>query len=145
MDQNARDVVSECTNIPRPDGTTLEIGEMVNPDTGIMTRYEEIWSDEELEGVQATFIKNGAGTRWQASVGNWQMGMGRTDGKFWAWQATKNSSSGQWSILFITPKMVDEIPLKFLPEIFDSEWVEGSEIVWEGERWNILEHSESLK
>ncbi|KID80361.1 sodium/nucleoside cotransporter, partial [Metarhizium brunneum ARSEF 3297] len=32
---------------PQPDGSTLEKGRMVNPDTGRETAYEEIWDDEE--------------------------------------------------------------------------------------------------
>ncbi|KAG5992349.1 hypothetical protein E4U54_003671 [Claviceps lovelessii] len=32
---------------PQEDGTTLEKGRMVNPDTGIETDYEEVWWDEE--------------------------------------------------------------------------------------------------
>lgn len=32
---------------PQPDGSTLEIGSMVNPDTGRDTPYEEIWDDED--------------------------------------------------------------------------------------------------
>ncbi|KAG8413898.1 hypothetical protein J3459_015059 [Metarhizium acridum] len=32
---------------PQADGSTLEKGSMVNPDTGLETAYEEIWDDEE--------------------------------------------------------------------------------------------------
>ncbi|KAI1331070.1 hypothetical protein F5Y16DRAFT_360452 [Xylariaceae sp. FL0255] len=37
---------------PRPDGKSLETGSMINPATGIMTDYEELWADEELGGVE---------------------------------------------------------------------------------------------
>lgn len=33
---------------PQTDGTTLETGHMVNPDTGIVTAYEEVWADEDI-------------------------------------------------------------------------------------------------
>lgn len=117
---------------------------MVNPDTGIFTPYEEVWRDEQLpENVRATFITNETRTRWQACVGDWQLGMGRTvAGAFWAWQATKNMSGGQWSTVHKTPETLDEKFLKMLPEKFDSEWAEGAEICWEGERWIVLEHCE---
>ncbi|KAF9471933.1 hypothetical protein BDN70DRAFT_766668, partial [Pholiota conissans] len=29
-------------------GKTLEVGEMINPDTGLMTSYEEVWEDKHL-------------------------------------------------------------------------------------------------
>lgn len=43
--ENATD---EGDMYPQSDGTTLEIGQMVNPDTDIVTAYEEIWDDEDI-------------------------------------------------------------------------------------------------
>lgn len=34
---------------PQPDGTTLEKGAMLNPDTGRITDYDELWDDVEPE------------------------------------------------------------------------------------------------
>ncbi|KAH0559921.1 hypothetical protein GP486_003559 [Trichoglossum hirsutum] len=34
---------------PQQDGSTLEIGKMINPATGKMTDYEEVWEDLEVE------------------------------------------------------------------------------------------------
>ncbi|KAI1337845.1 hypothetical protein F5Y15DRAFT_425547 [Xylariaceae sp. FL0016] len=36
---------------PQPDGTTLELGRMVNPATGKETDYEEVWTDVDAEGI----------------------------------------------------------------------------------------------
>jgi hypothetical protein len=40
-------VVDEGDMFPQPDGRTLETGEMVNPATGELTKYEESWIDVE--------------------------------------------------------------------------------------------------
>lgn len=45
------DATDEGDNYPQPDGTTLEKGAMVNPDTGLETDYEEVWIDEEPKPV----------------------------------------------------------------------------------------------
>ncbi|KAJ6524492.1 hypothetical protein B0H19DRAFT_898240, partial [Mycena capillaripes] len=82
------DVVDVGSNTPLPDGRTLEAGEMVNPATGILTPYEEIWRDEECD--EAVFVRNVEGSVWRARVGEWQLALGRTvRGEFWAWQAQK--------------------------------------------------------
>ncbi|KAI1426709.1 hypothetical protein F5Y12DRAFT_783750 [Xylaria sp. FL1777] len=44
-------VVDEGDIFPQDDGRTLETGRMVNPATGQMTSYEEVWSDLEAEGI----------------------------------------------------------------------------------------------
>ncbi|KAF8172825.1 hypothetical protein K438DRAFT_1851199 [Mycena galopus ATCC 62051] len=62
------DVVDVGTNTPLPDGRTLEAGEMVNPATGILTAYEEIWRDEECS--EALFVRNIAGSVWRARAGH---------------------------------------------------------------------------
>ncbi|KAI2637528.1 hypothetical protein GGS21DRAFT_483444 [Xylaria nigripes] len=44
-------VVDEGDIFPRADGHTLETGQMTNPTTGIMTDYEEIWTDLDASGL----------------------------------------------------------------------------------------------
>lgn len=41
---------------PQPDGTTLETGHMLNPDTGIVTAYEEVWDDKDIPSVNTDQI-----------------------------------------------------------------------------------------
>lgn len=48
--ENATD---EGEMYPQPDGTTLETGFMVNPETGIITGYEEVWDDDNVESTDA--------------------------------------------------------------------------------------------
>ncbi|KAJ6553966.1 hypothetical protein DFH09DRAFT_1166349 [Mycena vulgaris] len=88
------DVVDVGTNTPLPDGTTLEEGEMVNPATGALTAYEEVWRDE--ESASALIMRSVASAAlpvsvWRARVGDWQLALGRCrGGEFWAWQAERN-------------------------------------------------------
>ncbi|KAI1281429.1 hypothetical protein F5Y07DRAFT_296475 [Xylaria sp. FL0933] len=44
-------VVDEGDIFPQDDGRTLETGRMVNPATGQLTDYEEVWSDLEAESI----------------------------------------------------------------------------------------------
>lgn len=41
---------------PQSDGTTIEKGHMVNPDTGIDTEYEEVWDDEDVHSTDTTQV-----------------------------------------------------------------------------------------
>ncbi|KYK54260.1 hypothetical protein DCS_06217 [Drechmeria coniospora] len=45
MTNDAEAVVDEGDMVTQPDGTTLEMGSMVNPATGKDTSYEEVWRD----------------------------------------------------------------------------------------------------
>ncbi|KAI1182861.1 hypothetical protein F5B17DRAFT_443904 [Nemania serpens] len=44
-------VVDDGDIFPQEDGRTLETGRMVNPATGKLADYEEVWTDLEAEGV----------------------------------------------------------------------------------------------
>ncbi|RDB23851.1 hypothetical protein Hypma_009225 [Hypsizygus marmoreus] len=128
------------TNTTLPDGTTLEIGEMIDPRTGKITPFEEIWRDrEEGDPGSVLFIRNVSGTIWQARVGRWQMGLGRRrDGVFWAWQAERDHES-KWKIKHSTEGVAtDEVV--WLPESGKiKEWLEGSTVMWLGDEWIVLE------
>ncbi|TFK37599.1 hypothetical protein BDQ12DRAFT_147656 [Crucibulum laeve] len=145
--QNASEVLDQGTCTQLPDGATLEIGEMINPETGKITPYEEIWEEEDLEeDARALFIKNAIGSAWYARVGRWQLAMGRMpkDNAFWAWQARRNKVEGssneaedEWTLLYATPG-VDRTTVKFLPKNIP-EWQEGSAVEWNGELWDVIE------
>lgn len=123
-------------NTSLPDGTTLEAGEMVNPATGNMTLYEEVWKDEEHE--TGLFIREKSGASWQARVGEWQMALGRnTDGVFWAWQAARYEDG--WRVVYST----DVAEADMLPEDID-DWVEKSTVEWAGKEWEVLEGSSGI-
>ncbi|KAI1153043.1 hypothetical protein F4825DRAFT_282474 [Nemania diffusa] len=57
--------VDEGDMFPQDDGRTLETGRMVNPATGKLTDYEEIWSDPEPEDGIPEADQNSAGLTGQ--------------------------------------------------------------------------------
>jgi len=119
------------SNTELPDGTTLEKGEMVNPATGKMTSYEEIWRDETFDDG-ALFLRNVSSTIWYARIGSWQLALGRDfSGNFWAFQA--HLLDLKWTTVHSTSGAV-----KLLPDD-TSNWVEGKEVQWNGDQWLILE------
>ncbi|KAG5641121.1 hypothetical protein DXG03_005961 [Asterophora parasitica] len=129
------------TNTTLPDGTTLEVGEMVNFETGKMTQFEEIWTDEEeTDGQTVLFVKNASGTTWQARAGNWQLALGRAEGGvFWAWQAEK-TPGGEWQTRYSSKSGKEGRGAVFLPEDGALEgWEEESSVEWEGDVWVVLE------
>lgn len=46
---------------PQPDGSTLEKGRMVNPDTGLDSAYEEVWDDEEPLPARCVVLRHEEG------------------------------------------------------------------------------------
>jgi hypothetical protein len=107
---------------------------MINPATGILTSYEEIWRDE--EHTDAVFVRNAAGSVWRARAGPWQLALGRNAvGEFWAWQAQKNASEEVWTRRFSTHLGVGSE--EYLPEEC-LRWEQGSAVEWGGERWLVL-------
>ncbi|KAG6005236.1 hypothetical protein E4U21_000315 [Claviceps maximensis] len=53
---------------PQEDGTTLEKGRMVNPDTGMEMDYEEVWWDEEHDVPRECLAGAGSGTGQECVV-----------------------------------------------------------------------------
>lgn len=45
------EVKDEGYMYPQPDGTTLEKGAMAHPETGLITKYEEVWQDLEPQPI----------------------------------------------------------------------------------------------
>ncbi|KAJ7153589.1 hypothetical protein C8R43DRAFT_1002674 [Mycena crocata] len=138
-------VVDVGRNTPLPDGTILEAGEMVNPETGALTGYEEVWRDEEF--TTALFVRNVARSVWRARVGGQQLALGRTNtGEFWAWQAKKKGDA--WVCAYSTINShdgglaADVNFFAFLPEDSDCrEWETGLTVEWMGETWEVLVHN----
>ena len=109
---------------------------MVNPQTGKIASYEEIWRDEDVGEVDTVlFAKNTEGTTWRARVGRWQVTLGRgTDGIFGAWRVEKCEEG--WKIMDLT----DNDKMKLLLEGHDlAGWVEGTTVEWDAEEWVVLE------
>ncbi|KAI0546235.1 hypothetical protein F4679DRAFT_418345 [Xylaria curta] len=53
-------VVDEGDIFQKEDGGTLETGQMVNPATGKLTDYEEVWADLEAEGIPGINLNSDA-------------------------------------------------------------------------------------
>ncbi|KAF8064125.1 hypothetical protein FPV67DRAFT_203492 [Lyophyllum atratum] len=140
IDSRTTDQVEDSgINTNLPDGTTLEEGEMVNPETGKITPFEEIWLDEEEKDAETVlFLKNDSGTTWQARVGGWEIALGRAkDGVFWAWQAEKLGE--EWTIRYSTTSVVHG-HIVHLPNNREVEdWKEGSIVEWAKDKWEVLE------
>lgn len=110
---------------------------MVNPATGKMTPYEEVW----IDGDEAPGLFVSRSSAWQGRVGNWQLALGRDDDVFWAWQA-KRAESGGWNLVYSTDagKSVERL-VNFLPEGEASkDWKADSLVSWKGEIWKVIEH-----
>ncbi|KAI0191138.1 hypothetical protein EV127DRAFT_69306 [Xylaria flabelliformis] len=60
-------VIDEGDIFPQDDGRTLETGRMVNPATGKLTSYEEVWTDLETEGIPE--VNPGSDTTTQQARG----------------------------------------------------------------------------
>ncbi|KAF5314276.1 hypothetical protein D9619_011849 [Psilocybe cf. subviscida] len=128
-------VVDTGTNSTISPGVTLEVGEMVNPETGKMTAYEEIWEEPRLESVSAMFIRNVAGTVWHARVNQWQIALGRdAEGRFWAWQAVKRAGS-EWDVIYATG---DKSRVHLLSKETEN-WKKGEKQAWDGDMWVVLD------
>ncbi|KAF7320803.1 hypothetical protein HMN09_00166700 [Mycena chlorophos] len=132
------EVVDVGYNEPAAEGGTLECGEMVNPATGQMARYEETWHDEEHDG--GIFLVNAAKTIWRAWVGRRQLALGRTfvgnpnetEAVFWAWEASR-LDSGEWQRGHATDRMGQS---EYLPDEARG-WKKRVE--WHREEWIVVE------
>ncbi|KAJ4487731.1 hypothetical protein J3R30DRAFT_3695324 [Lentinula aciculospora] len=122
-------------NTTLSDGTILEKGEMVNPETRKITAYEEVWRDEKSNSDGAVFLQNVTSNGWYARVGSWQLALGRNSADvFWAFQA--HLLDQRWDIVH-SVGFTDSVTL--LPEDI-SDWTEGEEVTWNSDRWRILEN-----
>ncbi|KAL1738611.1 hypothetical protein HDZ31DRAFT_50717 [Schizophyllum fasciatum] len=123
--------VEDCgTMTVLPEGRSLERGTMVNPDTGALTDYEELWREEEAS--HATIVRRGDGRVWKAHVGNWQLEVGRDDRSCWAWQACWRGGSANWHVLHKTENVGEAT---FLPDGHHRL------LEWARDYWEILEYS----
>jgi hypothetical protein len=116
---------------------------MLNPETGLLAAYEEVWEDVHIEQhATVTFLRNKAGTVWRARVGHWELAMGRRPGgndgeAFWAWQGAFKIGEGVWELVYKSGNIGEEEGRHLPGEV--TEWVEGSDVQWNADVWAILE------
>ncbi|KAF3941910.1 hypothetical protein ABW19_dt0203846 [Dactylella cylindrospora] len=94
-------------NYPNDEEIALETGSMVNPDTGELTDYQEVWKDVVPEkGSRVEFWEYSGGYSVGEDdrgiigiVGGYAIGVGRTEGEFWTWRAVDVEKEG-WRLVY---------------------------------------------
>lgn len=134
------DATDEGDMYPQPDGTTLEKGAMVNPDTGNLTDYEELWDDSELsDGTPCVVLQTESeeeGCRGMVILlGEYCQGFMRV-GREITLERWKKTRDGQWRREFRLGN--GELPCgKEL--LFTSKIRVGEEVVLGGRSWKVVE------
>ncbi|KAI3337001.1 hypothetical protein HD806DRAFT_24278 [Xylariaceae sp. AK1471] len=150
----AEDVVDEGDVFPQDEGHTLETGRMMNPATGKLTNYEEIWSD-----LDARRIIDGRSSQQQAArcfvlelrddareqrgmvicLGGYSQGIARIGDKFaaerWLWE------DGKW----LRKYRVGDLSIPNPEDLYSTALSLGEEVKSEDplQRWRVVEMSES--
>lgn len=151
VDSRTRDPKSatdEGDMLPQPDGTTLEIGRMVNPATGVETDYEELWRDGASENVPAlakwTVLRIQDESQQKrgmfVQLGQYAQAVLRVGDIFTAERWEWDSSQSRWVGTF---KVGDDeaFPLDDLIPTFQEAHHAGEEIeAWSG-IWSVLDAS----
>lgn len=122
---------------PQPDGTTLEEGVMLNPDTGINTAYEEVWQDDDVLSTDTSQVcavlkyENSDGRGLVIKLGNYCQGFIRIGENICVerWQ-----SNGQ---AIRTVRIgTDELPCQLAIE---RNFTLGEEIISGDRCWTVVE------
>jgi len=143
----------------QPDGKTLERGEMVNPATGTMQAYEELWRDEEVHLVP------GEDKKWSVvlvlqdevngvkgmvvRIGKWCQGIlkvvsqgeegneiSETSVERWLWvDGSMDGSNGNWKRVMKLGRLFLPCSLTFEPERI----ADGSQIAFGDYKWVVEE------
>lgn len=153
----AESVKDEGDMYPQPDGSTLETGRMVNPDTGLETDYEEVWRAVQVEsstnGPQCVVLElyddddddedeedDSTGTRGMAiRLGQYCQAMMRA-GDDVTVERWVRRAEGTWDQLFRTGH--GHFPNKLLHESKGARMRVGDQTDVEGTTWTVVEYAE---
>lgn len=123
---------------PQDDGSTLEKGSMVNPDTGIDTAYEEVWDDEEPRQTTSEQVcvvlryEDGDGRGLVVRLGRYSQGFFKIGEDVslerWEW---KDSRAVQ-----VVSMGKGEFPCK---ETLERVYKLGEEVVIGDKKWTVVE------
>lgn len=140
---------------PQPDGVhTLEVGQMVNPETGKLTRYEESWVDLKVAVTEV----GGEGKRWSVvlgledevngvkgmvvRVGQWCQGIIKARGEVaverWEWvveTTATGGSKGDWKRVVRLGRLFLPCSFTFRPEMV----CEGNVAEYGDYKWEVKE------
>lgn len=146
-------VIDEGDMYPQADGIhTLELGQMVNPETGKLTQYEENWVDSEV-----TEVGSESGKRWSVvlalddeengvkgeviRVGQWCQGIIKAKGEVaierWQWvvEGTEEGSKGDWKRVARLGRLFLPCSFTFKPEMV----TEGNVAQYGDYKWIVKE------
>ena len=115
-------------------GDDLETGTMLNPRTGSMMPYEEIWRDLPVQGKSLVLLKSmgDIDKAFIGRIGVWFQGIGTENGVVNA--ARRKYEGGEWRTVFSIG--TDQS----LPLIFEQHgWKKGDEIEIAGRWWKVLD------
>ena len=115
-----------------PNGDDLETGTMMNPNTGQMMAYEEIWRTIPVTGKGFVLLESiGAKNKtFIGQIGNYFQGIGLIAGKLNAKRC--EFKNGNWETVF---SIGDENTLPVNKA--QDTWKEGDEIEFEGRLWKV--------
>jgi hypothetical protein len=114
-------------------GDDLETGSMMNPDTGAVMRYEEIWREIPVE-ENAVALLESVGQKdktYVGRIGKWFEGIGTRNGKINA--IRKELKDGEWRTVFVVG---DEA---HIPVFEETGWKVGDQIELNGRSWKVLD------
>jgi hypothetical protein len=114
-------------------GDDLEIGSMMNPDTGVTMAYEEVWRDVPVEGSGVVLLES-IGEKdktFVGRVGKLFQGIGTKDGKVCA--ARYQLYGDKWEKVY---GIGDE---DMIPVFQEDEWMEGDEVKIAGRVWKVVD------
>jgi len=113
-------------------GDELETGMMVNPSTGVLMAYEEIWQSIPVAGEEVILLESVGDNdkTFLGRIGIWFQGIGTKDGKVNAVRA--ELKKGKWERIFV---FGDE---KMVPLCPGTEgWRTGDVVQVEGRWWTV--------
>jgi len=115
-------------------GDELETGKMVNPSTGVLMAYEEIWRRLAVAEKEVVLLESvgDSDKTFLGRIGIWFQGIGTTEGKVHAIRA--ELKSGEWETVFVFGDR------KKVPLCSGTEGWRTGDVVQVGNRWWTVRH-----
>jgi hypothetical protein len=115
-------------------GDELETGEMLNPDTGLHSSYEEIWRNmpPSRGGLVLLESKGKTNKTFLGRIGDVFQGIGYVNGRIHARRQVL--TRGKWEEKFLVG---DAEVIPTIDE--DDEWNVGDEVEFSGRIWKVLD------
>jgi hypothetical protein len=114
-------------------GDDLETGSMMNPNTGVIMAYEEVWRDVPVEGSGMVLLES-IGEKdktFVGRIGKLLQGIGTKDGEVCA--ARYELSGDRWEKVY---GIGNE---DMIPVFQDNGWMDGDEVKIAGRVWKVVD------